>query len=1050
MTLVKDNIYSYTTTYPYKSCIFSDNGNNQASSQTWAAGHLYNKSGDQGVYNPDDTEQGGNEGGETTVDYSGYYVKVIGVFNKWTDGGVNPTTEGAAKQSGLAIGTSEFRLEVWTGSENINYSTSSTLAQNEWVTLPVSSESMTIAGATAGQKFDVEFNCATAQVKVTPVESSEPTKLDFYLKGASDPSNWDNTTFEIPLTTTDYKTYTYTATDAVSGEWKVSTSDWTTSFGVGDSQPVVGTLYNLTNGGYDNNITTTIPAGATVTFTYNEGATSTLLIEAAEQGGEDPVVTTTGLILTGTFDADEQWAATSEKYAMTQADDTNVYTFTLDEVAAGTQFKIKTNEDNWNTSWGGSESTSAPAMVQDKGNGVFVIPVDDTVDGKTFPGEVTITCTTEGTNVKVHATIAGTDQGYAVPELWPTSGSDFKPMTGNFTDGWDYTYTDQVANSTLEFQFRAVWTDGGTARSNTISYVVGGTSDDTQKTPTQDVVLGSDMNAWPTSSVNFKFAKDTKNVKFTFVRNDATEGTASTLTVTGDVEADPIDYTQWYVTVCGEFNEWLENSGKQVAEDGISVQENLAIGNGRFQIKVWNEQDGDKYYADGTIAQDEWVKLTGNYSNMYIKDATAGQKFNVSFNCATNEIKVVSAEVAEVADLTLSGTFNDWAKVDDNYKMTQDGNVYTYEFASEVAAGTEFKIKTNEDNWNTSWGGTAASAESAPAKVQDKGNGVFEIEATDTMDGGTFPSAVTITCTTEGTDVKVHATYNDSSLSINAQQELYSPTDAWTFKSMTGNSTTGWDYTFTDQVANSTLEFQFRGIWNGGAARSNTISYVVGGSSGDSDDTGSQAETQNIVRGTAMTATEGSSVNFRFPGKTRNAVVTFDRSTATMTVAGDVDYIVSGTFNSWPETDDDYIMTANSDGSYTFELTLHLNAEFKIKTNEEGWDKTASWGAEGTYGSSDPVAITTNSAMNAWAGSDCNFLVNEELGTAKITFTPKSDGPSTIQVVKTTSGIEDVNADNLNADAVYYNLQGIRVVNPEAGQVYIMNRAGKVSKVIVR
>jgi hypothetical protein len=57
--------------------------------------------------------------------------------------------------------------------------------------------------------------------------------------------------------------------------------------------------------------------------------------------------------------------------------------------------------------------------------------------------------------------------------------------------------------------------------------------------------------------------------------------------------------------------------------------------------------------------------------------------------------------------------------------------------------------------------------------------------------------------------------------------------------------------------------------------------------------------------------------------------------------------------------------------------------------------------------------------------------------------------PSSILVTRQESGVEAVAAD-ANAAAVYYNLQGIRVMQPVAGQVYIMNRAGKVSKVLYR
>ena len=47
------------------------------------------------------------------------------------------------------------------------------------------------------------------------------------------------------------------------------------------------------------------------------------------------------------------------------------------------------------------------------------------------------------------------------------------------------------------------------------------------------------------------------------------------------------------------------------------------------------------------------------------------------------------------------------------------------------------------------------------------------------------------------------------------------------------------------------------------------------------------------------------------------------------------------------------------------------------------------------------------------------------------------------------AGIEGVEIDSNNAPAVYYNLQGVKVANPENG-VFIKVQGGKVSKVLVK
>ena len=51
----------------------------------------------------------------------------------------------------------------------------------------------------------------------------------------------------------------------------------------------------------------------------------------------------------------------------------------------------------------------------------------------------------------------------------------------------------------------------------------------------------------------------------------------------------------------------------------------------------------------------------------------------------------------------------------------------------------------------------------------------------------------------------------------------------------------------------------------------------------------------------------------------------------------------------------------------------------------------------------------------------------------------------------TSAGVDDVTADNdVNAPVEYYTLQGVRVENPSAGQLYIKRQGKSVSKVIVR
>ena len=50
----------------------------------------------------------------------------------------------------------------------------------------------------------------------------------------------------------------------------------------------------------------------------------------------------------------------------------------------------------------------------------------------------------------------------------------------------------------------------------------------------------------------------------------------------------------------------------------------------------------------------------------------------------------------------------------------------------------------------------------------------------------------------------------------------------------------------------------------------------------------------------------------------------------------------------------------------------------------------------------------------------------------------------------TSAGVDGIEADGTEAPAEYYNLQGIRVANPQAGQLLIRRQGKKATKVVIR
>lgn len=104
---------------------------------------------------------------EEPVDYSSWYVNVMGSFNSWSDNGIAATANGITTHKNLAIGTGEFKVKVWNGSD-VWHSNGQAIALDTPTAIPDNSDyNMTVAGASEGDTFDVTYNCKTNEITIT-------------------------------------------------------------------------------------------------------------------------------------------------------------------------------------------------------------------------------------------------------------------------------------------------------------------------------------------------------------------------------------------------------------------------------------------------------------------------------------------------------------------------------------------------------------------------------------------------------------------------------------------------------------------------------------------------------------------------------------------------------------------------------------------------------------------------------------------------------------------------------------------------------------------
>ena len=149
-----------------------------------------------------------------------------------------------------------------------------------------------------------------------------------------------------------------------------------------------------------------------------------------------------------------------------------------------------------------------------------------------------------------------------------------------------------------------------------------------------------------------------------------------------------------------------------------------------------------------------------------------------------------------------------------------------------------------------------------------------------------------------------------------------------------------------------------------------------------------------------------------------------------------------GSFNSWATADKTYALnkTAN-EGEYLISVTFNGQTYFSVLTNP-----AADWGSVGTRyvpeGNQDKTINDLTATYNAIVGDNGAWILPAGayyllLDINNLTLKVSTDDPT---------AIDEVAADN--AAVEYYNLQGVKVANPENG-IFIKKQGNKVAKVVL-
>lgn len=215
---------------------------------------------------------------EEPVDYSSWYVNVMGAFNSWTDNGIAATTDGITTHKNLAIGNGEFKVKVWNGSADVWHSNGQAITIGTPTAIPNNSDyNMTVAGAADGDVFDVTFNCKTNEITITRSGDIDYTGWYFNIVGDFNTWSTDNGV-EFNADGTAVNTY-----ENVNTAFKVRVYDTETDHDYAKTGTLTANAWNDVNANQDEMVLPEELQTGAVKFTFNN-ANKSLYIERGVSG----------------------------------------------------------------------------------------------------------------------------------------------------------------------------------------------------------------------------------------------------------------------------------------------------------------------------------------------------------------------------------------------------------------------------------------------------------------------------------------------------------------------------------------------------------------------------------------------------------------------------------------------------------------------------------------------------------------------------------------------------------------------------------------------
>lgn len=527
---------------------------------------------------------------------------------------------------------------------------------------------------------------------------------------------------------------------------------------------------------------------------------------------------------------------------------------------------------------------------------------------------------------------------------------------------------------------------------------------------------------------------------------------AMTLVVTGTSTGETPgvnEYASWWVNVMGSFTGGDDVNSAPSAQpnaEGLVSFTNLALGTSQIEIKTWDGST-DAYYSNGStpIPVGSWVQLSDAQGvRSTIANAASNSVYNIDYNVATNEIKITLVSGDTPIDPTpgettfyLVGGFSDWVANED-YAFSDDGDgIYTLSLPS---LSGEFKIF--DGDWESiNLGGDAQGADVTSVNAVIGTNTLYAGSSVNLVAGAGWTNVV-LTLNYEGG--------NYATLEIEADVPTIDP-DAtviyivgtgdgltWT---LPGKAFTGENGIVTFDI-NNVSSFKMAPVMTTNWDEYNAAALFT--TEKFTDEVYPNGQTLSVA-----TNENAAALNQELPwagdytftldlnNKTLKAVAKTTQKTEGLEIYIRGDF----TGENWAANPTWKFKYNEANKNYTFEC----KGDTKIEANQEFKFADATWGSV-NYGYSSAITPTEEGETIELAspGNNMSFTTDFE-GTITIKFENNKPMATFVLDLGGTNGVSGIEAENGSVE--YYNLQGVRVANPERG-IFIRVENGKASKVV--